>query len=407
MIGHGGMSEVQAGHDARLDRPVAIKWLRRDIALQPAVRRRFTSEARLAAKLVHPNVVAVFDSGEDHGRPFLIMERLPGRTLRDVLRAGPLPPEAARQLAVEVLGALQAAHAEGIVHRDVKPGNILVGSGGQWKIGDFGIAKALLAHDPDQTATGVVVGTPAYLAPERFLGAAATVQSDIYALGVVLYEAVAGQRPLRADSPEEWASIARGARPAPLRLVQPEVDESLALAIERALAKDLSQRWQSAAAMTAAIEATQTDANPTVAIVDAAPSEEATQLLAEEDQPRAHRWWWARPRGQGRRRLGVFGLGAAAAAAAIAIIIGTGSTGKSVAPTTTPATSPAPHGTSPAPVVAPVVAPVSTTLTTAAPSPSAPSAKAGAGPDQAPAPPRPHGRPGSGGNGHHGQNGGN
>ncbi len=295
MIGQGGMSEVQAGHDARLDRPVAIKWLRRDIELQPAVRRRFTSEARLAAKLVHPNVVAVFDSGEDHGRPFLIMERLPGQTLRDALRSGPLPPEAARQLAVQVLGALQAAHAEGIVHRDVKPGNILVGSEGQWKIGDFGIAKALLAHDPDQTATGVVVGTPAYLAPERFLGAAATVQSDIYALGVVLYEAVAGQRPLRADSPEEWASIARGARPAPLRLVQPEVGDSLALAIERALAKDLSQRWQSAAAMAAAIEATPTDANPTVAIVDAASSEEATQPLAEEDQPRARQWWGRDP----------------------------------------------------------------------------------------------------------------
>ena len=407
MIGQGGMSEVQAGHDARLDRPVAIKWLRRDIELQPAVRRRFTSEARLAAKLVHPNVVAVFDSGEDHGRPFLIMERLPGQTLRDALRSGPLPPEAARQLAVQVLGALQAAHAEGIVHRDVKPGNILVGSEGQWKIGDFGIAKALLAHDPDQTATGVVVGTPAYLAPERFLGAAATVQSDIYALGVVLYEAVAGQRPLRADSPEEWASIARGARPAPLRLVQPEVGDSLALAIERALAKDLSQRWQSAAAMAAAIEATPTDVVPDCGHRRRGVVRGSHPATSRGRSARACQWWGARPSGQGRRRLGVFSLAAAAAAAAIAIIIGNGSTGKSVAPTTTPVTSPAPHGTSPAPVVAPVVAPLSTTVTTAAPSPSPPSTKAGAGPGQAPAPPRPHGHSGSRGNGHPGQNGGN
>ena len=136
------MAEVRAGRDIRLDRPVAIKLLRAEMDHQPAARRRFEAEARMAARLVHPNVVTVFDSGEDRSRPFIVMERLPGWTLRDQLDRGRMPVAAVRTLAEQVLAALAAAHAAGILHRDIKPGNILIGPDGQWKVGDFGIAKA-------------------------------------------------------------------------------------------------------------------------------------------------------------------------------------------------------------------------------------------------------------------------
>ena len=141
VIGRGGMAEVWAGRDLRLDRPVAIKVLRAEMDHQPEVRRRFEAEARMAAQLVHPNVVTVFDSGEDRSRPFIVMERLSGWTLRDQLDRGRLPIAAVRTLAEQILAALAAAHAAGILHRDIKPGNILVGPDGQWKVGDFGIAK--------------------------------------------------------------------------------------------------------------------------------------------------------------------------------------------------------------------------------------------------------------------------
>ena len=154
------MAEVYEGHDERLDRAVAVKVLRPEMAADTGVRERFEAEARSAARLSHPNVVAVFDTGEDEGTPYLVMERLPGETLADRMAAGPVDQAWLRRVAGDVLGALGAAHAAGLVHRDVKPGNILLAADGSAKVADFGIAKSLeLAGD--LTGTGLLVGTPA------------------------------------------------------------------------------------------------------------------------------------------------------------------------------------------------------------------------------------------------------
>ena len=259
VIGRGGMAEVRTGRDTRLERPVAVKLLRPELAHQREVRARFESEARLAARLSHPNVVAVYDSGEAQGVPFIVMERLSGDTLHDRLAAGPMRPEEVTDMAIQVLGALETAHAAGVLHRDIKPGNILAGAGSQWKIGDFGIAKALEADSsdgaPDMTATGLLIGTPAYLAPERFFGAPATVASDLYSLAVVLYEAVAGAKPFRTTRPDAWASLVAGTEPPPLSRIRPGGDPALGAVIMRGMAKDPAQRYPSAGAMAAAVGA--------------------------------------------------------------------------------------------------------------------------------------------------------
>ena len=202
-LGAGGMGTVYAGHDLRLDRDVAVKVLRDDLTRDPSLRHRFEREARAAARVTHPHAVAVYDTGEDAECDiFIVMERLTGRTLAHELADGPLDEARLRQVADAVLGALGAAHAEGIVHRDVKPGNILLADDGTLKIGDFGIATFLDAGD---TITRVPLGTPAYTAPERLRGLGATARSDLYSLGVVLYEAAAGTRPFTGDGPSAVA----------------------------------------------------------------------------------------------------------------------------------------------------------------------------------------------------------
>ncbi len=195
-LGHGGVGEVLAGHDQRLGRDVAIKIVRPDMAQLPGVAERFENEAQMAARLVHPHIVAVFDFGVDHGVPFLVMERLSGRTLADALAAGPLAFDEVWELGHQVLDAVRAAHGAGMLHRDIKPRNVLDAGPAGWKVGDFGIAKSTdMGADAGLTGTGLVVGTPAYLAPERLAGAAATVASDIYGVGLVLYQALTGRPP--------------------------------------------------------------------------------------------------------------------------------------------------------------------------------------------------------------------
>src|SRR5438128_3374368 len=209
LLGHGGMGTVRDAVDRRLGRSVAVKILRADLAEQPRARRRFETEAHAAARLAHPNVVTVFDSGEDDGIPFLVMERLPGRTLADELTAGPLSPERARGVVREVLSALAAAHAAGIIHRDIKPGNVLLTEDGHVKVSDFGIAKTV--DHLDQTQTAELVATPGYLAPERLVGEAASQRSDLYSVGVLLYEALSGRRPFERDTPlAQMRAIERG-----------------------------------------------------------------------------------------------------------------------------------------------------------------------------------------------------
>jgi serine/threonine-protein kinase len=251
-LGHGGMGEVFAAHDLRLDREVALKLLRADLADQDGMRERVVAEARLAARLTHPHVVGVLDTGEQDGRPFVVMERLSGRTLRDELTDGPLPEERARDVGLQVLRALAAAHGLGIVHRDVKPGNILDAGVGTWKVADFGIAKWVHA-DETLTGTGELLGSPSYIAPERIEGEQAGPASDLYAVGVLLYEAVSGRKPFEGDDPLALATAIREGDHEPITAIVADIDADIAAVIDRAMRRDPGERYESAEAMAAAL----------------------------------------------------------------------------------------------------------------------------------------------------------
>lgn len=254
-LGAGGMGEVWSATDTRLARPVALKILRSSLAADPAVRLRFESEARSAARLHHPNVVAVFDAGTDAGdgetaQLWLVMERLPGPTLADSMARGPLAPAEVRAVATDVLAGLSAAHEAQLVHRDIKPSNLLQAADGSWKIADFGIAKPLDSA-VDLTATGATIGTPSYLSPEQLEGRAATPASDLWAVGVVLYEALAGRKPFVGDTPFAVAHSVRSGEPAPIVTLRPDVDPALSSTITEALAKDPDRRPRDAGTMAA------------------------------------------------------------------------------------------------------------------------------------------------------------
>ncbi|MBH0123098.1 serine/threonine protein kinase [Rhodococcus sp. HM1] len=252
VLGRGGMGEVRDGWDTRLDRPVAIKLLLPALATQSEIRRRFEAEARSAATLSHPHVIAVHDSGEDGGIPYIVMERLPGRTLADDLTGGPLPRERVRTILTEVLEAVAAAHDAGILHRDLKPGNILFTATGAVKVADFGIAKSLGAEHT-LTQTGELLGTVAYLSPERLAGNPATVTDDLYAVGVLGYEALCGHRPFERDNPAALVRAILDEPPPPLAAERGDVDPALATAIDRALARDPRRRYLDARVMLAAV----------------------------------------------------------------------------------------------------------------------------------------------------------
>jgi eukaryotic-like serine/threonine-protein kinase len=265
LIGRGGMADVYEGIDERLERSVAVKLLQPEMAARRDIRSRFEAEARAAAGLSHPNAVAVYDTGEHDGVPFLVMERLPGETLADRIAAGPVEPAWLRRAAGGLLGALAAAHAAGIVHRDVKPGNILLAADGTPKISDFGIAKSLPPADGapapvDLTGTGQLLGTPAYLAPERLEGVPATPRSDLWAFGVVLYEALAGRKPFDGPTPLAVARAVADGAYVPLATLRPDVDPDFVAAVERAMAHHPGDRFTSAADMAAALEPAPVDA---------------------------------------------------------------------------------------------------------------------------------------------------
>lgn len=248
------MGEVWAGLDRRLDRRVAVKVLHAPLGLDGDQRARFAAEARAAARLNHPNVVTVYDSGEHEGCPYLVMELLPGRTLADELAAGPLEEGRARSVGLDLLAALDASHRAGILHRDVKPANVLLTEDGTARLADFGIAKGL--EGSDLTATGIVLGTTSYLAPERLTGHAASERSDLYGVGAVLYEALAGRRPYEADSLLGLIRAFEGPPPPSLRACRPELGADLVAAVGRALQVDPAARFASAAEMAHALDAT-------------------------------------------------------------------------------------------------------------------------------------------------------
>jgi serine/threonine protein kinase len=297
VLGQGGMAEVRAGHDSRLDRAVAIKILLPEMAAQRGLRARFNSEARLAARLVHPHVVSVFDVGEDSGVPYIVMERLSGLTLRDRIAQAPLSEEAGWALALQLLAALAAAHNAGIVHRDVKPGNVLVGPRGQWKLGDFGIGK-LMDPNVTQTLTSLLIGTPAYLAPERIAGRTATPASDIYSLGVLLYEALAGRKPSTTQISGGRVRATSGVGPdsasARLATLRPDVDRVLADAVDRCLSPDPAGRFASAEEMAQVLEGEPPATAETPTVLHAAPAVR-TQVLPRgtREIPRAAMAWLA------------------------------------------------------------------------------------------------------------------
>jgi hypothetical protein len=270
------MAFVHDGVDTRLQRLVAIKLLRPEMFVRADIRIRFEAEARAAAGFSHPNAVAVYDTGEHEGVPYLIMERLPGQTLADKLATGPVDPTWLKQAAKGVLGALSAAHAGGIVHRDVKPGNILLAADGTAKIADFGIAKSLPEEAKearsDLTMTGQVLGTPAYLAPERLEGAPATPRSDLFALGVVLYEALAGRKPFAGASPLAVARAVVEGDHEPLSTVRPDIEPQFVATIERAMARNPEDRFASADEMAAAVDGTGASATgPDATVADPVP----------------------------------------------------------------------------------------------------------------------------------------
>ena len=286
LLGRGGMAEVYEGYDDRLQRPVAVKVLRPDMAARDDVRNRFEFEARHAARLSHPNVVGVYDTGEDDGIPFLVMELLPGETLADAIARGPVDQTWLKRVAGDVLQALGAAHAAGIVHRDIKPGNIVLATDGCAKVTDFGIAKTLevAAEEKaqnDLTSTNQLVGTPAYLAPERIDGAPATPRSDLYSLGVVLYEALSGVKPFMGATAIAVADAVQRATPTPLTELRADADPAFVSVVDRAMSRDPADRYASAEEMLAHLEAAEATPTPAGGFGIVPPPEaDSTQVLS-------------------------------------------------------------------------------------------------------------------------------
>jgi serine/threonine-protein kinase len=249
-VATGGMGEVWAARDVVLDREVAVKLLRREYAEDAGFVERFRAEARHAASLSHPGIASVYDYGEIDGAAYLVMELVPGQPLSTILaERGPLPAEEAVPLLQQAAQALQAAHTAGLVHRDVKPGNLLVTPDGQVKITDFGIARA--GGQVALTRTGEVMGTAQYLAPEQAMGRAATSSSDVYGLGVVAYETLSGRRPFDAENPIAVAMSQVNDAPPPLPATVPSAIASVVL---QALAKDPDERPHSAANFAESLE---------------------------------------------------------------------------------------------------------------------------------------------------------
>jgi serine/threonine-protein kinase len=247
-IGRGGMAEVSLARDQLLDRPVAIKVLFPEFATDPAFVERFRREATAAANLNHPNIVGVYDWGEAEGTYFIVMEYVDGRTLSEILRAdGPLHPDRVADVGSDVAAALGFAHRNGVVHRDVKPGNVLVDQNGLVKVADFGIARAISATTDDNlTQVGTVMGTATYFSPEQARGDAVDPRSDIYSLGVVLYELSVGRPPFSGDSPVGIAYKQVHESPVPPRQLNPAVPPALEAIILKCLAKNPVNRYPSA-----------------------------------------------------------------------------------------------------------------------------------------------------------------
>jgi beta-lactam-binding protein with PASTA domain/tRNA A-37 threonylcarbamoyl transferase component Bud32 len=254
VLGRGGMAEVHRGRDLRLGREVAVKVLRQDLARDPSFQVRFRREAQAAASLNHPAIVAVYDTGEDRtttgATPYIVMEYVEGDTLRDVLRReGPLTPERAMALSADICGALDFSHRNGIVHRDVKPGNVMITPQGTVKVMDFGIARAVSDSAATMTSTAAVIGTAQYLSPEQARGEGVDARSDVYSMGCMLYELVTGAPPFTGDSPVSVAYQHVREDPRLPSSINRDIPAELDAILLKAMSKNPANRYQSAADM--------------------------------------------------------------------------------------------------------------------------------------------------------------
>src|SRR3954451_18658136 len=243
-LGSGGMSTVYLARDSTLDRAVAVKVMHREMSEQADQLQRFRQEARAVAKLSHPNVVAVIDAGEDGGHPYIVFEYVEGETLKQrINRIGALDAQEALAYAIEIARGLSVAHSRKMVHRDIKPQNVLIDSEGRAKLTDFGISRQL--EQDGMTATGRVLGTTDYVAPEQAMGHPVDQRSDVYSLGVVLYEMLVGQVPFSADSQVGVAMKHVNEDLPDVQQRRPELSAAAAMTVERATAKDPADRYQS------------------------------------------------------------------------------------------------------------------------------------------------------------------
>src|SRR5215211_345235 len=249
-LGAGGMANVYLAEDEDLGRRVAVKILNERCANDDLFIERFRREAKSAAGLSHPNIVSVYDRGEAEGTYYIAMEHLDGRTLKQLILArGPAPIKVAIEYTRQILGALQFAHRKGIVHRDIKPHNVLVDADGRAKVTDFGIARAGAASQ--MTEAGSIVGTAHYLSPEQARGGPIDQRSDLYSVGIVLYELLTGSVPFMGDAPVEIAMKHLSQTPEPPSARRHDIPADLDYVVLRALAKDPSERYHSAEAMDA------------------------------------------------------------------------------------------------------------------------------------------------------------
>ncbi|MER7168513.1 Stk1 family PASTA domain-containing Ser/Thr kinase, partial [Micromonospora sp. NPDC000207] len=286
LLGYGGMAEVHHGRDLRLGRDVAIKMLRADLARDATFQMRFRREAQNAASLNHPAIVAVYDTGEETGPtgetlPFIVMEFVNGRTLKEVLGAeGRLQPRRALEICADMCAALEFSHRHGIIHRDIKPGNVMLTLTGQVKVMDFGIARALASGATTMTQTSAVIGTAQYLSPEQARGEAVDARSDVYAAGCVLFELVCGHPPFVGDSPVSVAyQHVREAPPTPSD-INPDVTPAIDAIVLKALSKNPLNRYQSAGEMRADLLRAAAG-RPVLATPVMREEEEATHVVAQ------------------------------------------------------------------------------------------------------------------------------
>jgi len=328
-LGSGGMSTVYLARDTTLDRQVAVKVMHREMSEQPEQLERFRREARAVAKLSHPNVVAVIDAGEDGGHPYIVFEYVEGENLKQrIKRLGPLDPQEALAYAIEIARGLTVAHGRKMVHRDVKPQNVLINAEGRAKVTDFGIARQL--EQQGVTDTGRVLGTTDYVSPEQAMGHGVDPRSDVYSLGVVLYEMLIGDVPFSADTQVGVAMKHVNEELPDVQRRRPEISAAAALTIERATSKDLAKRYKSIAEM---IDDLETALEVEAARAGSTEGEATTVLKAVRPRRR-----WLRGRSW-RSVLGTLAVLALAGAVIAAVIIiqsgkvggGGGTTGKPVA----------------------------------------------------------------------------